>query len=787
MIWQVLKSTYRYILKDKVSFAINLANMVVGFTAFILLGLIVYNEFNWDRYQENFDRIYRVQTRQEDSEVTNYCTYSPSAIRYRVMEDIPEVEQVLLMRETGGLFFAKSNGEQVFDKLGYFAESSIFNIFTYNFLQGSKTNALSEPYTIVLSKEVADKIFPGESALGKEVIINKKFALRVDGVYENLPFNSAVRPEYLISMRTFEVTSNRSNYRDDWNAIDNDNFVLLHEGTDYHQVNRKIEKTFAHIQNMEKATPYLHPISEWHVSPNSQMDMIIALTVLGLAAVLVLILSCVNFVNLSLATSTRRALEIGIKKVVGYSKQAVAFQFLTETLFITLIAALIGLEVAQMTIPVMNNIVNTHLVIGVFDNLLIPLCIIGVALFAGLLAGMYPAFVVASFNPAKVLKGKIFISVTRKTDLRKVLVVTQYSISLFMLIVSLIIYNHVNFLIKKNMGFDKDNIVFAEVNITNPISFESIKERLLQHPEIVDATFSSTIPFNGNIGGYVSWEGAMPGQFEMISRNYVNYDFIPTYNMEMVKGRNFSREFPTDNQGCIINETALRNFGWDDPIGKKIDLYGRKYPVIGVVKDFHAFSVHNPIPTYIMLLNSNELNGSSLISVRFTPGNGRKAKQLVSSEFESLTPNDPFEFKDFEFNIMADYAITYWSMLKRIFAFFAVITIFIASIGLFGLILFTTKRRVKEIGVRKILGSSVSGIFGQLSGEVLGLLIFAIILASPAAIMLYKGLPGAYKDNLHWWEFLYSIGFVALVAFLTISYHVLKVAKNNPSDALRYE
>ena len=787
MIKHIFINIFRNIIKNKIFSITNMVNLIVGFTAFILISLIVYHEFNWDRYQKNYSRIYRVQTRQEDAQPTNYCTYSPPAIRYRLMEDIPEVEKVLLMHEMQGQYLSSGNDKEVYDTKGYWSENSVFDIFTYRFLEGNEENALVDANTIVLSKELADKLFPGGNALGKNVIIGKRVSFRVDGVYADLPQSTSLRPDYLASLRTYEILPGNRNMRDNWTSIESDNIVLLKKGADPNALDLKIKDAFKKVKNFEKSTPYLHPISKWHTSPNSQNDMIIGLSILSLAAFLILLLACINFINLTLANSTQRAKEIGIKKVVGFSKQAVAVQFLAETILLTFAAAIIGILLAQMVTPLLDKIIQRDLEINLFADFRLPGIILIVSLIAGILSGIYPSFVLASYKPAKVLKGKLFNSRVKKVSLKKVLVVLQFSISLFMLIASLIFFNHVNFMLNKNLGFQKDNLLFTEVHASQKISFATFKDRLLQHPEIVDASFSSTIPFNGNIGGYISWDGAMPDEKVMISRNYINYDFLPTFNIPIVKGRNFSKDYPTDNNAVIVNETAVKVFGWNDPIGKNIDYIGRKIPVIGVVKDFHPFSVHNPIPTYIMFLRPDTLLGSSFVTVRFTNGTEQKTKQLVKSELENLMPNDPFEFKDYQMNITTDDAIIFWQTLKRIFEFFTVVTIFIASIGLFGLILFTTRRRVKEIGVRKILGSSAGEIFGKLSGEIAGLLIFAVFFACPASYLLYRYMPGAYKEPLSIWIFIISVLVVTLIAFLTISYHVIVAATRNPVESLRYE
>jgi putative ABC transport system permease protein len=784
----------RNIRHNKVFTAINLSNLVIGFATFILFSKLISYELNYDKFNVNYDRIYRVQTKQEDSYPTNYCTYSPAAFRFHLMADVPEVEKVLLMREVSGgakgsgQFFTLPDGSQLYEQDGYWSENTVFDIFTVKLIEGNKENALTEPSTIAISETLSKKLFPTGNALGKLVNIGKHYPLTVSAVYADFPKNSSLRPTYMVSMPTYEVLAEGPTYRDNWRTIQFDNFVLLKKSASPDLVNSKIKDAFKNIRDFEKSTPYLHPLSKHHISPNSQPDMIVGLAILSLAAILVLILASVNYVNLSLANSTQRSTEIGIRKVIGSSKKLIAGQFLAETVIHTLLATFLALFVAQLAFPLLNHILNKNFDFNIWDDGRLLIVIFLVSVFVGVLSGLYPAMVISAYNPVKVLKGRLFSSVNRSSvSIKKVLVAAQFSISLFMLIVSFILYNHVSFILNKDLGFDSRNILYTEINVHDTTRFETIRARILQHPEISDVAFSSTIPFIGNIGGYVSWEGAAPDEREMISRNYVNYDFIPTYNLKMVHGRNFSKDYPADNQTCIINETALKVFGWDDPIGKQITLYGRKYPVIGVVKDFHPYSVHNPIPTYIMFLNDNIISGSSLISVRFTDGNEQKAKAIVSRELENILPRDPFEFKDFGVAFYLDIAIGFWQTMKRMFMFFAVVTLIISTIGLFGLILFTVKRRTKEIGVRKVLGSSVASVYWQLSTEVITMLGFAILIGCPAAVYIYKAMPGAYKEPLSAIVFLISIALVALISLITISYHVLKVAVSNPVEALRYE
>ncbi len=792
MIKHFLINILRNIRHNRVFTIINLANLIIGFAVFILFSVVISYEINYDKFNTNFDQIYRVQTKQEDSYPTNFCTYSPAAFRFHLMADLPEVDKVLLMREVSGgakgsgQFFTLPNGSQLYQLNGYWSENSIFDIFTIPLKEGDKASALTEPGTIAISETLSNKLFPEGNALGKQVIIGKRFPLTVSAVYTDFPKNSNLQATYLVSMPTYPILSGESAFRENWTRIEFDNYVLLKKGADPKLVNAKIKDAFENVKNFEKSSPYLHPLSKLHSSPNSQPDMLIGLGILSLAAILVLILACVNYVNLSLANSTQRSTEIGIKKVIGSSKKLIATQFLAETILHTLFATAVAMIVAQSAFPLLNHLLNKNLDYSLWTNPQLLVFIFLVSLLVGVLSGLYPSLVISAYNPVKVLKGKIFSNGGNSISIKRILVAAQFSISLFMLIVSFILLNHVNFILNKDLGFDNMNILYTEINPKDNMSFETVKTSMLQHPEIADISFSSTIPFIGNIGGYVTWEGASPEEKEMISRNYVNYDFIPTYNMKMAFGRNFSKEYPADNKACIINETALKVFGWSDPIGKQVTLEGKSFPVIGVVKDFHPYSVHNPIPTYIMFLNSNVISGSTLLTVRFN-GDEQKAKTLITSELENIFPNDPFEFKDFSVAFYMDEAIAFWQSMKRMFMFFSVVTLLISTIGLFGLILFTVKRRTKEIGVRKVMGSSVISVYWQLSTEVIGMLGFAILVGCPAAIYIYKTMPGAYKEPLTVSEFLVSIALVAVIAFITISYHVLKVAMSNPVEALRYE
>ncbi|MFT3737606.1 MAG: ABC transporter permease [Breznakibacter sp.] len=787
MLHNFFVSGYRNFKRHKLSTALNLGNLVIGFTVFTLLSLLVNYELNYDKQHKNHERIYRVQVCQRDSEPFNYCTYSPPALRYHTLENLPEVETVLLMKEMSGEYFSLPDGSQLYDKKGYWCENSLFDIFSIHLLDGTETSALTEPNSIVISETLRKKLFPQGNAVGKQVLIGKRLTLTVSGVYTDFPANSTLQASFFVSMSTYLSMGGKERVTNDWTSINCDNFVLLKEGANPTSIDSKIHDVFQPVAGFEKTSPFLQPLSKLHVSPNNQNDLMVGLSILSAAAVLILVLSCLNYVNLSMANSTLRAKEIGIKKVIGSSKRMLVVQFLSETLMMTFLAMFIGVLLAQLFSPVMNLLASNPITVNIFKETRLLAIIFIASLVAGTVSGLYPALVISSYNPVKALKGKLLQSRASSVSLKKVLVVSQFAITLFILATSFLMRSHVRYLAHKDLGFKNNDILFAEVELNGQVPFETIRNRLLHHPEIVDATFSSTIPFVGNIGGYISWEGAQPDEKVMLSRNYVNYDFVNTYNLSVVQGRDFSRDYPSDFQSCLINQTALKAFGWDNAVGKRVQLYDQTYTVIGVVNDFHPFSVHNPIPTYVMFLRDNTLKGHSFITIRCASGNLAKARQIVNAELNAVIPNEAYEFYDFGVAFNIDLAIQFWRSMERIFVFFGIASILVSAMGLLGLMIFSTQRRTKEIGIRKILGSTVAGLYRQLTSEVLGLLAVAVLFAFPLVVLVHRVMPGAYKEALSAAEFLWTLGIVTVISILTISYHVIKVSVRNPVETLRYE
>jgi len=784
---QAFKELIRNIGKGRSSYLFNVINLIAGFTTFILLSMVLNYELSYDRFNKNYNRIYRVQTLQEDSSPANYCSFSPSAYRYHLLEELPEVESLTLVKEINGQHFTLPDGKELYEKYGCWAENSLFSIFPVKIVDGSVASSLTEPYTMIVSREFASKIFPGGDATGKRIILDKKYPVTITGVYEDIPDNSILKASFMLSLPTFEALKMRENYRDSWTYIDWYNYVLLKKGSDPDMVTRKIKGAFSNVKGMEKSSPYLYPLSMLHLSPSGKPEMIVALALISVAALLILVVSCINYVNLSLVNLTRRARETGIKKAIGLSREDLISQSVLETIIITVFAMVAGTLLAWLLLPVLDIILQRHITIDLLAEWRLFAVIGLTGLAAGAASGIYPALVLASYTPGEALKNMNHKGKGNSVRMKKILVTLQFAATFFLIAVSFIFHYHSRYMLNKDLGFSNRSIIFSEVNFKDPVSVDAIRSQLLQHPEIADVTFSFSIPFDGNNGGFISWEGAQPDQKVMISKNTVDYEFINTFGIEVVKGRYFSRDYPTDKNAVVINETSMKTFGWTDIDGKTIDYYGRKCPVIGVVKDFHPFTVFMPIPYYIMFLDSPEMKGDGIMSVKYINGKGAAVKSILNTEMEALLPTESFEFRDFDELLINDIGVQAFKFIERVFIFFSLVAILIASMGLAGLVAFSTRQRTKEIGMRKVLGASVAEIYRMLSVEILKLMGLSLLIAFPSAAMVYNLLPGAYKESLSPWVFIWALIIVLLISVVTITLNVMNVIRRNPVEALRYE
>ncbi len=792
MIKHSLYILLRKIVRDKVLYFIILANLAVGFATFVILSSFVSDLFSYDKQNTKYDRIYRLQTFMDQKENSIKHTWSVSAaLSRKELVDIPEVEKIALLHDVGdnnksGVFLSIDKKNQFLTRYGYYADQSIFDILTFHFIEGDQKNALVEPLSIVLSKSVADRLFPGGNAVGRQVYGENKVVFKVTGVYEDVPVKSNWKPAYIIPTLSFTTLTGWSGYDKNYWAYGFYTYVLLKPNASAASVDSKLYDALKDFR--KEHHPYLRPMSKLYIDPYYEHTMYIVAGLISFIAGIILTLSAINFINLQTANATTRFREIGIKKTVGFNRKRLWNQFMLESVSLTFVAAIAGVVLAQLALPSINKMLGTEILSGSLGNPKLLMIILGVTLLTGLLSGLHPAYVISSYNPVAALKQKFTEERTKGISLKKSLVTIQFSISIFMLIVGLIIYRQVEFMLKKDLGFNSETVMFSNIVTDQKGSFEPLRQRLLQHNEIKNVCVSDYIPFILPGGDDLNWEGGKPDEKVFVRFSNVSYDFVPTFELKMLAGRNFSREFPADRNKCLINETAARVFGWEDPVGKQMKANGRKYEVIGVIKDYVVFSVYNPLEPHMYRLVNDSIMNNGVYAVNFVKGHEKEAMNIVKDEFQQFFPNDAFDFKSMQFLTRNEAALKAWKGFRKIMALTAVLTIIISSIGLFGLILFLTQRKMKEVGIRKVLGFSNGNLYMTLSSQFIKLIFVSVLIAWPAAYYVYKVLPaGVNKYDLQIWEFLVSTSLILLVAMATISYQIIKTLGVRLVDILKDE
>ena len=787
MIKLYFTTAIRNIYKHKTLSLISVLGLAIGFAAFILISVFLKYEYSYDKHNENYGRIYRVIQKVQLSGKEETWNQTPAILPAMLRNKIPEFEQVVLMREAWGEFLSVDKNIVFFEPEGFYAEQPVFNIFTFNFIEGDKNSALEEPFTIVLSETMAGKLFPNETALGKNVLLGKKYNLKVTGVYEDWPENSHERPAYLISFLTIETTLGRKNVLNSLNT-EYRTYILLKDNMNVKQADIKIANLFDDIYRDAKRILKLEPLKDIYLSKGGDgSDYIYALEMYALIGIFLIILASINYINLQTANASLRGKEIGIKKISGSRRYQVIFQFLSESLIIAIIALNFAFLIAKAAFPFFSEVVKKDLSFSVLFSRQYIAFIIGLTILTGILSGIYPAFVVSSYKSVNIIKNNLFQGTKGRIGLKRVLVGFQYVIAIFLIIQSIQLSKQINFMLTKDLGFDKEDVIYTQfISSNNKNNFEELRQRLLQHPEFIDAAVSWNIPFHGSSGWAMNWEGNDPNEKMNIRCNYISHNYLNTFGMGLISGRNFSPEYPSDIDGkCIINETAWKFFGWDNPIGKRIN--DNRFEVIGVVKDFHPYSMHEKIPPFVMPLHDGNLEGERLMSFKIKPGQEKAAKEILNAEFNYFFPDDPFEFKFLENQFGNDDAFTIWKSINQVFIMFSFLILLLAIIGMFGLVSFTTKRRTKEMGIRKVLGSPVQDIYYLLIKEFLILLLIGSMIAFPAAYYTFKTMPGAYHYDMQVWEFLSGTLIVLLISVIATSYQTIKVSLTNPSNALKYE
>jgi len=564
-------------------------------------------------------------------------------------------------------------------------------------------------------------------------------------------------------------------------------YALLKPDTDSKYLESKIKNILSGYSGFEYEELQLCPMKKLHLNPFGRNDYIIILMLYGLIGLFILLMSSFNYINLTTANAATRGKEVAVKKVNGSKRGMLIVQFLGETISISVLALALAFLLAKVFLPIFADIVDKDLSLSlIYDWKFIGTTIL-ISLGIGFLSGIYPALFLSSLKIISLFKGELFNKQHKKFSIKKALITFQFAISVFLILITLSFSMQIKYLVNKDLGFSKENILYAQMSVSKPgINFDQLRNQLLQHPEIINASVSKHVPFVSFGGGMTNWEGGKPDEKINCVFNNISYDFVQNMRISLIAGRGFSRSFPSDlGKSCLINESAAQAFGWNNPIGKRIK--NNKLIVIGVLKNYVYKDLHNGIEPAILVLSPVKVVGEWIFSFRIHAANQQKAKAILTSAFEKNFPNDPFEFRDLPTAFNNENSFKIYHSINSTILFFTVFSIFLSIIGLFAMVSFTVVRRTKEIGIRKINGSSSFGIFYLLSREYFVLLFFSLLIAYPTAWWVYEHIPSANKWHIQPWIFILGAVIISLIILITTSFQTIKAATRNPVESLRYE
>lgn len=794
------KIALRNLNRYKIYSFINIIGLSIGIACCLLIFMHITDELTYDKYHINAERIYRVTYEMDNRGKTTYTAQTPAPLGPALLKEYPEIKNCVRFFRFDVLL---NHGEKSFFETLLFADEGIFDIFTFPLLKGDSKTALKDPNSVVLTEESAKKYFGDEDPIGKILTVNSNRDLKVTGVLENIPRNSHFCFDFLVPIEAyFQINPRR---REDWGYVFYYNYVLVQRGFSPADFEKKLSPFVVkyiggnfkdlfrdnldqvpsmykfHLQPLLKI--HLHSHLEDEMEPNSNVAYIY---IFSTVALFILLLACINFMNISTARSFYRAKEVGIRKVVGARRSELIKQFLGESYFLSFISLLFALVLVELFLPVFNSLSGKELSLSFFGNWTFLAAFIGIFVGAGILSGSYPAFLLSAFIPVEVLKGRATAKVSTAL-IRKGLVIFQFGISIILVVGTIIIYNQMIFVRNKNLGFDKEHLVIVRDQNRRVVNrYESFKNELLKNPNIIAVSASSGLPVNIFSESTVRPEGAGFDEAVLMPVIAVNYDFIDTYGIKLAAGRNFSKEFKTDSrEAFIINEAAALKFGWEDPVGHRLDIIGgRKGRVIGVLKNFHISSLHEEIEPLVLYIQPFFCR---YFSVRIRSQDLPHTLALMEETWRGFAPGHPFEYSFLEDDLDRLYRAEL--RLGKIFLYFTVLAIFIACIGLFGLSSFTAEQRTKEIGIRKVLGASTGNIVFMLSKEFAKWILVANIIAWPIAYYaMSRWLQNfAYRIGISLWIFILSAALALFIALFTISFQAIKAAVINPVESLKYE
>jgi putative ABC transport system permease protein len=788
------KIAVRNLLKSKLYSFINLSGLALGLACGMIILLYAQDELSYDRFYENANRTYRLLL---ESEGFGKHANTPPALAAAVKNDYAEVRH--LTRVFRHWFSPLIAHEQkgFIEENFFFVDDDFFQVFSLPFIKGDR-QALIAPGSVVITESMAQKYFGDQDPIGKTFTYNTKTEFKVTGVLRPSPHNMHFHPDFLASISSLPQVM-WPTVLDSWTMNSLKTYVVLNEKASAAALQEKMADFYRrHRGENNRSTLYLQPVTDIHlrsqlpneIEANSDIRYVYLLFAIAL---IILIIAGINYVNLATARSASRAKEVGLRKVVGAQRSHLVRQFLGESVLLSLAALLLAIVVIELFLPYINQFTGKKLALGFAGNNWSVFGFLSIALFIGLVAGSYPAFFLSGFQPAKVLKGKFDAGSVGGTLLRKGLVVVQFAASIALMIGTLVIFKQLDYFRSAKLGFNREQVIVVPVQ-DEAVSqqLQTMRNEFLRNTQVLAVGAANAYPGKGHASDDVRWEGAAANQFLAMAVNWIDYDLPATLGLELVTGRNFSREFETDaNDAVLLNEAAVKAIGWNSPaaaIGKKVFAAGVDRPegrrVIGVIRDFHFQSLHHHLEPLVLY---PQLSNLAFLLIRIRPDDIAGTLAALQSQWTKISDRQPFiySFLDEDFGKLYK-SEQRWSQTM---GYAAVVAILIAGLGLFGLASFMVERRKKEISVRKVLGASVFGVMGLLAKEFIKPVFLASVLASPVAYFaMNKWLQNfAYRIDLGWWMFALAGGLALIVALLTVSAQAIKTALANPVDSLRYE
>ena len=789
------KIALRNVLKNKVYSFINIIGLAIGLAGFILISILIKNELGYENFNKKIDRIYRVVEIQNQNGIgklnvaVTMGPLSPALKNY-----FPEIESSARLKPMPSVF-CKIGSESFYEDELSFADPSVFDIFTIPFVEGNPKTALDAPQSLVISQSIAKKYFGNKNPIGKTILFDTfigKWKFTVTGVIRDYPKNSHI---FFNMLAPYKFLENKLSWLKSWGTNSLGTYILLKNQANVTEVERKFPEFLKNTlpkDNQSDLQMYLQSLKDVHLySGNITYQTYMhnegsaeTVYIFSLIALFILLIACINFMNLATARSSKRIKEIGMRKVLGSSRKKLIYQFIGEAIFISFIAFFISIFIVELALPLFKNIFEDRIIFNYSGSITFLLELIGITFLVGLISGSYPAIFLSKFQPAQSLKGAI-PSKIKESFLRKILVILQFSIAITLMICTGIVTSQMNFIRDKNLGFNKEHVIYLPIRSKDTKEkLNLLKSELLNNPQIISSAAGAGLSGASGSEGTVTVAGTN-GQTKLMMRySYVDPDYIKTMQMKIVQGRNFSTLHSGDStSSVIINETAVKKFGWKNPIGKQFEDNPVK-TVIGVVKDFNFFSLHSAIGPLIMSIQPDQFN---YLLIRIKPGNIPATVNFIENTWKSIVPGQPFDysFLDKHFNeIYKDDQQT-----GQMFEFFSFLAIFIACLGLFGLSSYTVEQRTKEIGVRKVLGASVGGVVLLLSKDFLKLVLAAVVVAAPISYFEMSNWlqDFAYRIKIEPFVFILVGLLVFAIAIITISFQAIKAATANPVESLKYE